>query len=41
MYRASGDCVCQTCGKLYYDHPHLVEPYEFLNILCDGDFIKL
>ena len=32
MYRASGDCVCETCGKLYYDHPYFTEPYEFLTI---------
>lgn len=26
MYRASGDVVCETCGKLYYDHPYFAEP---------------
>jgi hypothetical protein len=40
MYRASGDCVCETCGKLYYDHPYFTEPYEFLTI-CNGDIVKL
>lgn len=40
MYRASGDCVCSACGKLYYDHPS-VEGYEFLNRICNGDFVKL
>lgn len=20
-FRASGACVCEACGKLYYDHP--------------------
>ena len=40
-YRASGDCVCSICGKLYYDHPYFVEPYEWINILCDGDMVKL
>lgn len=39
-YRASGDCKCK-CGKLYYDHPYFIEPYEWLNILCDGDLVKL
>lgn len=40
-YRASGDCICPGCGKLYYDHPHFAEPYEWLNILCGGDLVKL
>lgn len=40
MYRASGDCVCPTCGKLYYDHAHLTD-YEWLTILCDGSLVKL
>lgn len=41
MYRASGDCICEKCGKLYYDHDYFAEPYEFLNILCNGDLVKL
>ena len=40
MYRASGDCVCEACGKLYYDHPP-VKGFEFLNRICNGDFVKL
>jgi len=40
-YRASGDCVCEACGKLYYDHPYFAEPYAFLNVLCSGDMVKL
>ncbi|WP_315782422.1 hypothetical protein [Bradyrhizobium sp. SZCCHNPS1003] len=39
--RAGGGCVCETCGKLYYDHPYFAEPSEFLTILCDGDLVKL
>ena len=41
VYRASGNCVCDICGKLYYDHDYFAEPYEFLNILCNGDLVKL
>lgn len=40
-YRASGDCICDICGKLYYDHSYFVEPYEWLNIICNGDMVKL
>jgi hypothetical protein len=40
-HRASGQCVCDVCGKLYYDHPYFAEPYEFLTILCNGDIVKL
>ena len=39
-YRASGDCKC-NCGKLYYDHPYFAEPYEWINVLCNGDLVKL
>lgn len=38
--RASGDVVCETCGKLYYDHPLLVGAL-WLNVLCDGDLVHL
>lgn len=41
MYRASGDCVCETCGKLYYDHPYFAEPYEYLTNICNGEIVKL
>ena len=40
-YRASGDCICSECGKLYYDHPYFIEPYEWINVICNGDFVKL
>lgn len=42
--RASGDCMC-TCGKKYYDHPadysQLFNGSPFLNVLCDGSYVKL
>lgn len=38
--RASGDCVCDICGHLYYDH-HRVPGYEWLRMLCDGALVKL
>ncbi|MGJ4945039.1 hypothetical protein ACQR1W_31050 [Bradyrhizobium sp. HKCCYLS1011] len=41
FYRASGGCICETCGKLYYDHPYFAEEWAFLTILCNGDFVKL
>ena len=31
--RASGNCVCQTCGLEYYDHPTIGVA---LTITCDG-----
>lgn len=51
--RASGDCVCATCGKLYYDHPRCKNsslpeqlssstfPEYLLRVLCDGRHVKL
>lgn len=39
MYsRASGDCVCEVCGRVYYKHPLYV---EWLNLLCDGKLVHL
>ena len=44
--RASGDCTCPYCGKLYYDHPMDRENLDFngdafLHILCNGERVKL
>jgi len=44
--RAGGDCVCDECGKLYYDHPMDYENLDFnggpfLHILCSGERVKL
>jgi hypothetical protein len=43
--RASGDCVCKWCGQKYYDHPAGGPPgfdgHQFLNVLCNGDLVKL
>lgn len=45
LRRASGDCLCQTCGKEYREHP-LGGPmgydgFQFLHRLCDGSLVKL
>lgn len=48
MVRASGECICEDCGKLYRKHPDFTEPeglsYDgrpFLKVLCDGTLVKL
>lgn len=35
MYRrrACGDCVCEVCGRLYYDHRRYLPG---LTLLCNG-----
>ena len=43
---ASGLCVCEECGKLYFDHPMAEEHLSWqglpwLNRLCDGTLVKL
>ena len=28
VVRAGGDCICEVCGKTYYDHPrHIYSDY--------------
>lgn len=44
--RVSGDCICEICGKIYYDHEYGMEEigYDgrpFLIVLCNGDRVKL
>ena len=46
MIRASGDVVCDDCGKKYYDHPEdkgqlSFDGRPFLHIRCDGMRLKL
>jgi len=45
MYRADGRCICKDCGLEYYKHPFTnhrdSNDYPWLNILCNGDFVKL
>jgi len=46
MIRASGDVVCEICGRKYYDHPMDEEQLSydgrpFLHIGCDGKRLKL
>lgn len=38
--RAGGDCLCDHCGRKYYDHPQL-PGHGYLNQLCDGSVVKL
>ena len=49
FYRASGECICETCGKTYYRHP-MGGPFtesmgyerrQWLHRLCNGDLVKL
>ena len=45
-FRASGDCICDTCGKKYITHPYATEARDqdgtpYLNVLCNGDIVKL
>ncbi len=44
--RASGDVLCEKCGKKYYDHPPYMKALSWdghpvLNQLCDGSLVKL
>jgi hypothetical protein len=48
VVRASGDVICEICGKKYYDHPKDGAPWAlshdgrpFLHIACDGTRLKL
>jgi hypothetical protein len=34
--RASGDCICDWCGKKFYDHPRY-EREEWKSCITDGD----
>jgi uncharacterized protein with PIN domain len=44
--RSSGTCLCPTCGKEYWRHPHDEEWTDwtgtpYLRKLCDGRLVKL
>jgi len=46
MIRASGDVICEVCGKKYYDHPMDMNQFSydghpFLHVRCDGIRLKL
>ena len=46
MHRVCGNCECEICGKLYYDHPMETritdrDGYKFLHQLCNGWLGKL
>lgn len=43
---ASGDCVCEKCGHIYYDHPSDwrdvgKDGLPYLKVICDGTRVKL
>jgi len=46
-YRASGECICDICGKTYYKHKQYApsgltnDGVPWLNELCNGDLVKL
>ena len=44
--RAGASCICTMCGLEYIHHPHLVEPYADLVVICGkeqplGEIYKL
>lgn len=46
MIRASGDCICEKCGKKYYDHPYIEnaldgEGHPYLHVICNNLIVKL
>jgi len=52
MYsRASGDCVCGVCGRIFYKHPQYYRSEDldatthwggsWLTLLCDGTLVHL
>ena len=38
--RASGQCVCDVCGCLYFEHAP-VQGFEWMHRICDGRLVKL
>lgn len=38
--RASGDCICDSCGFEYREHAPVVG-FEWLHQLCSGKLVKL
>ena len=40
MIRAGGGCICEACGKEYYDHPSVMGAL-WATKLCDGSLVKL
>lgn len=43
VVRASGDCLCEQCGKPYYEHPTFAYPSLMGHCVqaCDGRFLHL
>jgi hypothetical protein len=45
-YRTNGELIYKKCGKNYYSHPLYYNVLDFngdpfLNMLCNGDLVKL
>jgi len=47
MFRADGECTCESCGLVYRKHPmdeqqlSGIDGTQFLHVLCDGKRVKL
>ncbi len=47
FYRASGYVVCETCGKIYFEHNAYIpsgktnDGVPWLIEICNGDLVKL
>lgn len=43
VFRASGDCLCEGCGKPFRDHPHLAYPGGMGHAVrdCGGSYLHL
>jgi hypothetical protein len=39
-YRADGKAICSQCGMFYNTHP-IDKDWDWLNVLCDGERVKL
>lgn len=43
VFRCSGDCICDVCGKEFRDHPQFAYPTGMQHCvrLCDGTYCHL
>lgn len=39
-YRASGDCICSECSKMYKEHNSGSYLFPTFHIICNGDVVK-
>ena len=40
VMRVGGECICEHCGKQYYDHPKFPGA-TWATVLCSGEVVKL